>query len=123
MDLPAGLLRALDVLWAGVEPTAPWGLAARSSATCEDSEETSLAGLASTVLGARGPEGLADAVRKVWASAFLPRALAYLSHAGVRDLAMAVVLQVMVQAEAAGVLFTAPPPGLSGETWHPDERL
>ena len=123
MDLPAGLARALDALWAAMEPAAPWGFAVRSSATCEDTDETSLAGLASTVLGARGPEGLADAVRKVWASAFLPRALAYLAHAGVREMAMAVVLQFVVQAEAAGVLFTAPPPGLEGEHWRPQERL
>src|SRR5262249_13330117 len=88
-----------------------------------DTEETSLAGLASTVLGVRGPGALADAIRRVWASAFLPRALAYLDHAGVRDLAMAVVLQLMVQPDAAGVLFPARPRGLEGEHWHPDERL
>ena len=123
MDLPAGLPRALDALWAATEAVAPWGFAARSSATCEDAEETSLAGLATTVLGVRGPAALGDAIRKVWASAFLPRALAYLAHAGVRDLGMAVVLQLMVRAEAAGVLFTAPPPGLEGEHWRPGERL
>jgi phosphohistidine swiveling domain-containing protein len=123
MELPAGLDHALAALWEAVEDDAPWGLAVRSSATSEDSEETSLAGLASTVLGVRGAAALADAVRRVWASAFLPRALAYLAHAGVRDLAMAVVLQVMVRAEAAGVLFTAPPPGLEGEHWRPGERL
>ena len=123
MDLPAGLSRALEALWRAVEPAAPWGLAARSSATCEDSEETSLAGLASSVLGVRGPEALADAVRAVWASAFLPRALAYLAHAGVRDVGMAVLIQIMVRAEAAGVLFTAPPPGLEGDHWRADERL
>jgi pyruvate,water dikinase len=123
MDLPEGLGRALEALWDEVRDEAPWGLAVRSSATSEDSEETSFAGLASTVLGVRGPAALADAVRRVWASAFLPRALAYLAHAGVRDLAMAVVIQVMVRAEAAGVLFTAPPPGLDGEAWRPGERL
>lgn len=123
MDAPTGLLRALDALWRAMEPAAPWGFAARSSATCEDSEETSMAGLASTVLGVRGPAELADAVRTVWASAYLPRALAYLAHAGVRELAMAVVLQRMVRAEAAGVLFTGPPHGLEGEHWHADERL
>ena len=123
MEMPAGLDRALDALWEAVGDDAPWGLAVRSSATSEDGEETSLAGLASTVLGVRGPEALAGAVRRVWASAFLPRALAYLAHAGVRDLAMAVVLQIMVRAEAAGVLFTAPPPGLEGEHWRPGERL
>jgi pyruvate,water dikinase len=120
---PEGLVRALDALWQATEPMAPWGFAARSSATCEDSEETSMAGLASTVLGARGPAEMADAVREVWASAFLPRALGYLAHAGVRELAMAVVLQIMVRSDAAGVLFTGPPPGLDGEHWHADERL
>ena len=123
MAPPEGLVRALDALWQAMEPVAPWGFAARSSATCEDAEETSMAGLASTVLGVRGPVEMADAVRKVWASAYLPRALAYLAHAGVRELAMAVVLQLMVRAEAAGVLFTAPPHGLEGEHWHADERL
>ncbi len=123
MELPAGLTAALEALSTAMDAAAPWGFAARSSATCEDADETSLAGLASTVLGVRGPAALADAIRRVWASAFLPRALAYLSHAGVRDLAMAVVLQLVVQADAAGVLFTAPPPGLEGEHWRPDERL
>lgn len=123
MDLPSGLSHALGVLWEVMAPSAPWGFAARSSATCEDSEETSLAGLASSVLGVRGPEALAEAVRRVWASAFLPRALGYLAHAGVREMSMAVVLQVVVRAEAAGVLFTAPPHGLAGDHWRQDERL
>ncbi|WP_437811285.1 PEP/pyruvate-binding domain-containing protein [Sorangium sp. So ce1078] len=120
--LPETLSAALRALWQAVEPEAPWGLAVRSSATCEDSDETSMAGLATSVLGVRGDE-LDAAIRQVWASAFLPRALAYLAHAGVRDVAMGVVLQVMVRAEAAGVLFTAPPPGLEGEHWRAGERL
>jgi pyruvate,water dikinase len=123
LPLPAGLMTAVEQLWRAVEADAPWGLAARSSATAEDREETSLAGLASSVLGARGPEAIGDAIRRVWASAFLPRALTYLNQAGVRELGMAVVLQIMVPTEAAGVLFTAPPPGLEGEQWRPDERL
>ncbi|WP_438016371.1 PEP/pyruvate-binding domain-containing protein [Sorangium sp. So ce315] len=121
--LPDALSTALAALWEAVEPEAPWGLAVRSSATCEDSDETSMAGLATSVLGARGEAELHAAIRQVWASAFLPRALAYLAHAGVRDLAMGVVLQIMVRAEAAGVLFTAPPPGLEGERWRAGERL
>ncbi|WP_438025031.1 PEP/pyruvate-binding domain-containing protein [Sorangium sp. So ce233] len=121
--LPETLSTALRALWQAVEPDAPWGLAVRSSATCEDSDETSMAGLATSVLGARGETELDAAIRQVWASAFLPRALAYLAHAGVRDVAMGVVLQLMVRAEAAGVLFTAPPPGLEGEHWRAGERL
>jgi pyruvate,water dikinase len=123
MELPAGLLRAIEGLWRATENEAPWGLAVRSSATCEDREETSLAGLAVTVLGARGPDAIAQAIKDVWASAFLPRALAYLAKTGVRDLGMAVVLQRMVKAEAAGVVFTAPPPGLASDAWRQEERL
>ncbi|HLM75850.1 MAG TPA: PEP/pyruvate-binding domain-containing protein, partial [Polyangiaceae bacterium] len=109
--LPDGLRAALDAIWKAAEPEAPWGLAVRSSATCEDSDETSLAGLATTVLGVRGPEALGAAIRQVWASAYLPRAITYFAYTNVRDVGMAVVLQVMVRAEAAGVLFTAPPAG------------
>ncbi|UQA61551.1 PEP/pyruvate-binding domain-containing protein [Polyangium aurulentum] len=114
---------AIDALWAEIADEAPWGLAVRSSATCEDGEETSFAGLATTVLGARGPEALGAAIRQVWASSFLPRAIDYLAHAGIRDASMAVLVQVMVEAEAAGVLFTAPPPGLEGDHWGSNERL
>ncbi|MDC3952283.1 PEP/pyruvate-binding domain-containing protein [Polyangium jinanense] len=121
--LAAPLQAAIEALWADVGESAPWGLAVRSSATCEDGEETSFAGLATTLLGVRGPEGLAAAIKQVWASAFLPRAIDYLAHHGVRDVAMAVLVQVMARAEAAGVLFTAPPPGLAGEHWGENERL
>lgn len=121
--LPDEIRVALDMLWVQIEDDAPWGLAVRSSATCEDTSETSLAGLATSVLGVRGPEALGAAIKQVWASAFLPRAITYLAYSGVRDMAMAVVLQVMVRAEAAGVLFTAPPPGLAGDHWREGERL
>jgi pyruvate,water dikinase len=109
--IPAPLASDLEALWAEVEAAAPWGLAVRSSATCEDDDVTSMAGLASTELGVRGAAGLADALRNVWASVMLPRALSYLSAKGVRDIGMAVVFQVMVPADAAGVAFTAPPAG------------
>src|SRR4051812_3593692 len=84
--LPEGLRAAVEQLWRAVEHEVPWGLAARSSATAEDREETSLAGLASSALGARGPDAIDAAIRRVWASTFLPRALGYLAHAGVRDM-------------------------------------
>ena len=121
--LPDGLAAAIEALWAIAAEDAPWGFAVRSSATCEDADETSLAGLATTVLGARGPEQMLQAIREVYASAYLPRALAYLERADVREPAMAVVIQITVACEAAGVLFTAPPPGLEGPTWARHERL
>jgi pyruvate,water dikinase len=119
--LPAPLASDLDALWNLVEKEAPWGLAVRSSATCEDDDLGSMAGLATTELGVRGPLELADALRKVWASTLLPRALSYLAAKGVRDLAMAVVFQIVAPADAAGVAFTAVPPGSS--LFSPGEML
>src|SRR4051794_6855866 len=65
-----------------------------------------MAGLAETVLGVRGEAGLADAVRAVWASIASGRALGYLAAHGVRDVGMGVVIQPMIPAVAAGVMFT-----------------
>jgi phosphohistidine swiveling domain-containing protein len=107
--LPAGLPEELDQLWARVASRCPWGLAVRSSATCEDGALVSMAGLAESRLGVRGGEELVFAVRSVWASLASGRALAYLAAHGVRDVGMAVVVQRVVEAEAAGVMFTRSP--------------
>jgi phosphohistidine swiveling domain-containing protein len=104
--LPKGMTDALGSLWERVADSAPWGLAVRSSATCEDGELVSMAGLADSKLGVRGSEALANAVRAVWASLASGRALAYLAAHGVKDVGMAVVVQRMVEARAAGVMFT-----------------
>jgi phosphohistidine swiveling domain-containing protein len=121
--LPGGLDEELATLWAGLGEKSSWGLAVRSSATCEDGALVSMAGLAETVLGVRGPEALADAIRQVWASLASGRALAYLAAHGVRDVGMGLVVQRMVQARAGGVMFTRAPDvrvrGLAGL----DERI
>jgi phosphohistidine swiveling domain-containing protein len=107
--LPRGLAEELAALWRDVEPRSPWGLAVRSSATCEDGALVSMAGLARTVLGVRGGDDLGAAVCAVWASLASGRALAYLAARGVREVGMAVVIQRMVEATAAGVMFTRAP--------------
>lgn len=107
--VPQGIVDALGALWDQVAATAPWGLAVRSSATCEDGELVSMAGLADSKLGVRGAEELTQAVRAVWASLASGRALAYLASRGVKDVGMAVVVQRMVEARAAGVMFTQAP--------------
>ena len=107
--LPKGLEGELDALWRQMGVSSPWGLAVRSSATCEDGEIVSMAGLAESLLGVRGTDGLAAAVRHVWASIASGRALAYLAARGVRDVGMALVVQRMVEARAAGVMFTRSP--------------
>ncbi|MBI2391771.1 MAG: phosphoenolpyruvate synthase [Deltaproteobacteria bacterium] len=108
--LPHWLDAELARIWAELAPHAPWGIAVRSSATCEDMSTTSLAGLATTRLGVRGHDEIADALREVWASLVLPRALAYLGERGVGNASMAVILQLVVPAVASAVATTSEPP-------------
>jgi pyruvate,water dikinase len=85
-------------------------LAVRSSARDEDGVETSFAGQYETVLDVRGAHALRGAVERCLRSANAARAAAYrdgLSAAG--EVRMSVVVQRMVDARAAGVLFTADP--------------
>jgi pyruvate,water dikinase len=86
-------------------------LAVRSSATAEDGAAHSFAGQQDTLLGVSGEEGLLRAVADCWASLDTERARAYRQHHRVdeKSLAMAVVVQRLVPAESAGVLFTRDP--------------
>src|SRR5690606_4573036 len=86
-------------------------VAVRSSATAEDLPDASFAGQQDTYLGVEGADAVVDAVRRCWASLDNERATAYreaneIDRAGVR---MAVVVQRMVDAATAGVMFTADP--------------
>jgi rifampicin phosphotransferase len=109
--MPQGLEAELCALWLEVAARCPWGLAVRSSATCEDGTLVSMAGLAESALGVRGGAALIGAVRQVWSSIASGRALAYLAAHGVRDVGMAVIIQRVVEATAAGVMFTRAPDG------------
>ncbi|MFO0881763.1 MAG: PEP/pyruvate-binding domain-containing protein [Gemmataceae bacterium] len=86
-------------------------LAVRSSAIGEDGQITSFAGQQDTILGVTGLEATQRAIEQCWASLTSERAAAYRRQQGVRNdqLAMAVVVQRLVPAEAAGVLFTRDP--------------
>ena len=86
-------------------------VAVRSSATAEDLPEASFAGQQDTYLGVQGEEAVLDAVRKCWASLWNERAVSYRATHGVSAgaLALAVVVQRLVRARSAGVLFTADP--------------
>jgi pyruvate,water dikinase len=85
-------------------------VAVRSSACAEDSEAASFAGQHETYLHVRGPDHVRARIRDCWASFFTERALFYRSQKGsLSDLSMAVVVQRMVEAEVAGVLFTCDP--------------
>ncbi len=86
-------------------------VAVRSSATAEDLPGASFAGQQDTYLNVEGEDALLDAIRRCWASLWNERAVAYRRANGVDDahVSLAVVVQRMVDATAAGVLFTADP--------------
>src|SRR5829696_199945 len=86
-------------------------VAVRSSATAEDLAGASFAGQQETYLNVRGAEALLGAVKRCWASLWTARAMAYRKRQGIapETVSLAVVVQRMVKAEAAGVVFTANP--------------
>ncbi len=85
-------------------------VAVRSSATGEDSAEATFAGQQETYLWVYGVDGICAAVRDCWASLYSSPAISYRAHLHSGDRpAMGVAVQVMVDAEVAGVLFTCNP--------------
>jgi phosphohistidine swiveling domain-containing protein len=102
-DLPphvrAGLAKVPELLGRG-----PW--AVRSSSTAEDSEQASFAGQFETILEV-DEVGLAEAVLRCWKSGQSDRVKAYAGLQGPGS--MAVLIQPMIEAQAAGVAFTIDP--------------
>jgi pyruvate, water dikinase len=85
-------------------------VAVRSSALAEDSAEASFAGGHDTYLWVTGADAVIDALGRCWASLFTARALSYrLEHGIDTGWEMAVVVQRMVPARAAGVMMTVNP--------------
>src|SRR5947209_344056 len=86
-------------------------VAVRSSAVGEDSQDATFAGQQETYLWVRGVEHVCDAVRDCWVSLYSPPAISYRLRLGdaARPPAMGVTVQLMVDAEVSGVLFTCNP--------------
>ncbi|MFE4837580.1 PEP/pyruvate-binding domain-containing protein [Arthrobacter sp. NPDC056691] len=86
-------------------------VAVRSSATAEDLPGAAFAGQQDTFLNVVGEEAVAKAVADCWASLWTDRAIAYRQRQGTdpRGVTIAVVVQKMVPADVAGVMFTANP--------------
>jgi pyruvate, water dikinase len=112
-DLVEGIARGdgaaraiLDAL--GERLTGP--LAVRSSAIGEDSAAASFAGQHATLLNVHGSDAVARAVEAVWHSAWTESARAYRRRVGVEGpVRIGVVVQRLVAADVAGVLFTRNP--------------
>lgn len=86
-------------------------VAVRSSATAEDLPGASFAGQQATYLNISGQSNLLVAVRNCWASLFTARAIFYreqnkIPHENVK---ISVIVQIMVQSEVSGVMFTLDP--------------
>ncbi len=85
--------------------------AVRSSATAEDLPEASFAGQQKTFLNMKGDEAVINAVRECWASLFEPRAIFYRVQNNFEHMkvGLAAVVQKMVNADRAGVMFSVDP--------------
>jgi pyruvate,water dikinase len=107
-SIPADVASAVVQAYQALPGSSP-AVAVRSSATAEDLPEASFAGQQETYLNVRGAEAVLERVRSCWASLWTARAIGYRSRQGIppEGVALAVVVQRFVDAEAAGVLFTA----------------
>jgi pyruvate,water dikinase len=85
-------------------------LAVRSSGIAEDLPDASFAGQYTTVLNVQGLDALTSAIKECWASTFSEHATKYRRAKGkIVNVAMAILIQVLIPADAAGVAFSANP--------------
>jgi pyruvate, water dikinase len=106
-DIASAIGRAYAKLHAGQQAA----VAVRSSATTEDAADASFAGLQDTYLWVRSLEQTLDRVRSCWGSLYSVESISYRRRHDFAeaDVAMAVVVQAMVDARTAGVMFTRSP--------------
>ena len=107
--VPDDLARAIAESYRALGDDVP--VAVRSSATAEDLPGASFAGQQDTYLNVVGTDAVLDATRRCWASLWTERAVSYRTTQGIdhAEVALAVVVQRMVDADVAGVMFTANP--------------
>ena len=108
-DEVASEIRSAYLELAGDRDNPP--VAVRSSATAEDTEAASFAGMNETFLNVRGPDEVVDAVRRCWSSLFGARTVFYRAKQGFgqSDMDIAVVVQLQILSTRAGVMFTIDP--------------
>ncbi len=95
-------------------------LSVRSSATDEDGEHFSFAGMLESYLNVSGIDNVLESVKKCYLSCFSQRIMEYRANHGLitPDISVAVIIQRMIQADCSGVIFTIDP-----TTNNPDEML
>ena len=107
---PPDVASAIALAYASLRGASPV-VAVRSSATAEDLPDLSFAGQQDTYLNVEGYGAVLEAVKRCWASLWTARAIGYRARHGIGPdgLSLAAVVQLLVPAEAAGILFTANP--------------
>ncbi len=109
--IPKHIITAIADTYQALAMGTAFPVAVRSSATAEDLPLASFAGQHDTSLNILGVEALLQAIQSCWASLWSDRAVRYRAELGIdpRDVRLAIVVQRMVDAQVAGVLFTANP--------------
>jgi pyruvate,water dikinase len=114
--LPADLQQEVRDAYGRLDESGtPPAVAVRSSATTEDAADASFAGLQDTYLWVMQADAMMHKIRSCWASLYSLESLSYRLRHGIAEstVAMAVVVQCMVDARTAGVMFTRSP--ISGD--------
>ena len=116
--LPDAVEQAIRAAYAELGGGTDAAVAVRSSATAEDTEAASFAGMNETFLNVIGEDEVLGAVRRCWSSLFGARTIFYRAKRGFEQAEMdiAVVVQRQVPATRAGVMFTIDP--ATGERDH-----
>lgn len=114
-EMPADLAADIEKAYKALSDKAlqkggAW-VAVRSSATAEDLPENSFAGQQATFLNIRGAQKVVEAVKGCFASLFEARAIYYrvVNKYDHMKVALAVPVQIMVNSDASGIMFTADP--------------
>ncbi len=108
---PPELQSAVSAAYQLLSEQGQHAVAVRSSATSEDSADASFAGLQDTYLWVRSEAAMLEAVKLCWASLYNAESVSYRLRLGLPEaqLAMAVVIQRMVNSHCSGVMFTRSP--------------
>lgn len=108
-NMPEDVQEEISAFYRGLGENAR--VAVRSSATAEDLEDASFAGQQETFLNVQGEDMLINSIKACYASLWGDRAVSYRREKGYdkQPVALAAVIQCMVESEAAGVLFTQNP--------------
>jgi pyruvate, water dikinase len=109
--LPPDVADEIAAAHAALSGAAQSAVAVRSSATTEDASDASFAGLQDTYLWVKNLQHTQDLLRSCWGSLYSVESMSYRRKRGFKesDVAMAVVVQTMVDARTAGVMFTRSP--------------